>query len=363
MEASFIDEEFIFTHVEELLCRLFHAEERELPRPFPRMSWREAMETTGSDRPDLRFGLRLVDATDLLADTSYAIFRRIIDHGGCIKGFTIPGQSGQLSKNVLQNEYAKKIVPSFGAKGMTWMKVTGGNLESNIVQFFSEKERADIRERFGARDGDVVVMIADASRAQVCHALGLLRLDMAERLGIIPDDALAPVWVTEFPLFEEIEGRLSSNHHPFTAPDRIDFDPSNREELLALRSRSYDIVVNGEELGGGSMRIRDAALQRKIFTVLGLSEEVITEKFGFFMEALNYGAPPHGGIALGMDRLLSMILGTPSIRDVIAFPKNRSAACPLTGAPSRVDKKQLAELRLFDLGVDRRIPRDERKAS
>jgi len=363
MEASFIDEEFIFTHVEELLCRLFHAEERELPRPFPRMSWREAMETTGSDRPDLRFGLRLVDATDLLADTSYAIFRRIIDHGGCIKGFTIPGQSGQLSKNVLQNEYAKKIVPSFGAKGMTWMKVTGGNLESNIVQFFSEKERADIRERFGARDGDVVVMIADASRAQVCHALGLLRLDMAERLGIIPDDALAPVWITEFPLFEEIEGRLSSNHHPFTAPDRIDFDPSNREELLALRSRSYDIVVNGEELGGGSMRIRDAALQRKIFTVLGLSEEVITEKFGFFMEALNYGAPPHGGIALGMDRLLSMILGTPSIRDVIAFPKNRSAACPLTGAPSRVDKKQLAELRLFDLGVDRRIPRDERKAS
>jgi len=363
MEVSFIDEEFIFTHVEELLCRMFNAEGRELPRPFPRMSWREAMETTGSDRPDLRFGLRFVDATDLFTDTSYAIFRRIVANEGCIKGFAVTGQSGRLSKNVLQNEYAKKIVPSFGAKGMTWMRVKGDKLESNIVQFFSEEECAGIMERFGTRDGDVVVMIADESRAKVCHALGLVRLDMAERLDLIPEDSFAPVWVTEFPLFEEVEGRLSSNHHPFTAPDRVDFDPSNREELLALRSRSYDIVMNGEELGGGSIRIRDAGLQRKIFAVLGMTEEAITEKFGFFMEALNYGAPPHGGIALGMDRLLSMILGTPSIRDVIAFPKNRSAACPLTGAPSRVDRRQLAELRLFDLGIDRRIPRGEQKAS
>jgi len=247
-----------------------------LPRPFPRMSWAEAMETTGTDRPDLRFGLRFVDVTDLFADTNYSIFKQIMQRGGCIKGINVKGQSEQLSKNVLQNEYAKEIAPSFGAKGMTWMRAENGGLESNIVQYFSGEELAGLKQRFAVEDGDVLIMVADASHDVVTSALGQLRLHMAERLGLIPENTYCPVWITEFPLFEASEdGGITSSHHPFTAPDRTDFDPTRIEDLLSLRSRAYDLVINGEELGGGSIRISDRAVQRKIFTALGLSEEEI----------------------------------------------------------------------------------------
>jgi len=322
-----------------------------LPRPFPRMTYAEAMDTTGSDRPDLRFGLRFVDATDVFSETNYSIFRQILQRGGCIKGLNLKGQSDKLSKNVLQNEYAKEIAPSFGAKGMTWMRAENGRLESNIVQFFSEAELDELRRRFEVSDGDVLIMIADPSYAVVTSALGQLRLHLAERLGLIPADTFCPVWVTDFPLFEATdEGGVTSSHHPFTAPDRTDFDPTNVEELLTLRSRAYDLVMNGEELGGGSIRINDRELQRKIFTALGLTDDDVKERFGFFLRAFDFGAPPHGGLALGMDRTVSMILQTPSIREVIAFPKNRSAGCPLTGAPTPVKREQLAELGLLDLG-------------
>jgi aspartyl-tRNA synthetase len=184
-----------------------------------------------------------------------------------------------------------------------------------------------------------------------------LRLHLANRLGLAPAGSFCPVWVTEFPLFEATgEGGVTSSHHPFTAPDRSDFDPENIEELLALRSRAYDLVMNGEELGGGSIRINDRNVQRKIFAALGLTEEETSEKFGFFLRAFDFGAPPHGGLALGMDRTVSMILQTPSIREVIAFPKNRSAACPLTGAPSAVKREQLAELGLLNLGGQEVLP-------
>ena len=356
LEASFIDEEFLYELIEELVVRMFSLGDIDLPRPFPRMTWREAMDTMGSDKPDTRFGLRFVDATDIFRNTTYGIFRQIIDRGGCIKGINIPNQSEKLSKNVLQNEYAKEIVPSFGAKGMTWMRVHGDKLESNIVQFFSAEEQVAIRERFKAGSGDVIIMIADASYEIVTSALGELRLHLARRLDLIPPDCFSPLWVTDFPLFLPTEEGITSNHHPFTAPDRTDFDPFDREELLTLRSRAYDLVMNGEELGGGSIRIHDRELQFKIFRALGLTERQVQDKFGFFLKALDFGAPPHGGLALGMDRVVSMILGAASIREVIAFPKNRSAHCPLTEAPSEVAEEQLAELSLLNLGSKNNLP-------
>ena len=348
LEASFIDEEFIYRVTEELIIRMFAVGGIALPAPFPRMTWQEAIDTTGSDSPDLRFGLRLVEMTDILHDTSYGILRQVIKRGGIIKAINIKGQSSKLSKNVLQNEYAKKIVPSLGAKGMTWMRMTGNGLESNIVQFFSEEEQNAIIKRLEAEDGDVLVMIADASSVRVNRVLGLLRLHLAERLDLISHNVYCPIWITDFPLFEIHGKTVTSTHHPFTAPDRTNFDPHDREALVSLKSRSYDIVINGEEIGGGSIRINTIEVQRRIFQALGLAEEEIKDKFGFFLRSLRYGAPPHGGLALGMDRVVSMILGTSSIRDVIAFPKNRSASCPLTEAPSPVSDRQLADAGLLE---------------
>lgn len=344
MEASFVDEEFIYEVVEELTTRMFSHGDIRLERPFPRMTYREAMERYGSDRPDLRFGMAFEDITGILKDTHYSIFKGIIKKGGVIKGFCVKGQSDALSKSILQNEYAMKIAPSLGAKGMTWMKMLDGKLQSNIVQFFTPDEQSGIIEGLKAEDGDVLIMIADQSRDTVNKVLCGLRLHLAERLGLIPDDLFRPLWVTEFPLFELKEDGLGSQHHPFTMPDRVDFDPGDIEELLTLNSRAYDLVMNGEELGGGSIRIHDMAVQKKIFRALGMGQEEIQAKFGFFLTALEYGAPPHAGLALGMDRVIAMILKRPSIRDVIAFPKNRKAFCPLSQAPADVDEKQLVEL-------------------
>jgi len=350
LEASFIDEAFVYDLIEELLVRMFAVGGIELTRPFPRMTYDEAMDTMGSDKPDTRFGLRFVEATDLFRGTSYSIFKQILQRGGSIKGINIKGESEKLSKNVLQNEYAKEIAPGFGAKGMTWMRMIDGALESNVVQFFSRDEQKAIMERFGAQNGDVIIMIADASYETVVSALGQIRLHLAERLELIPAGVFSTLWVTDFPLFTATEAGITSSHHPFTSPDRTDFDPTNREELLSLRSRAYDIVVNGEELGGGSIRIHDPQVQARIFQALGLTHADVEGKFGFFLRALAFGAPPHGGLALGMDRVVSMILGAHSIREVMAFPKNRSAYCPLTQAPSAVGTDQLRELGLLESG-------------
>ena len=360
LEGAFIDEEFVYELIEEVLCAMFAVEGIELPRPFPRMTYDEAVATTGSDRPDLRFGLRFVDASDIFSATRYTIFQQILKRGGSIIGINVKGQSEALSKNVLQNEYAKQIVPEMGGKGMTWMRVTDGQLDSNIVQFFSDAERAAILERFGCEEGDVLMMIADPSYRVATSVLGQLRLDVAKRLGLVPEGTYCPTWVTDFPLFDPTEdGGVTPTHHPFTSPDRTDFDPGSVNELLALRSRAYDIVLNGEELGGGSIRINDMAVQNRIFEALGLGPEEVEEKFGFFLRALEFGAPPHGGIALGVDRVVAMILGTNSIRDVIAFPKNRSAYCPLSHAPSPVARAQLSEVGLLDLSGDKPLPKPE----
>ncbi len=346
LEASFVDEEFIYEIMEELTVRIFALGGITLERPFPRMTYLEAMNRYGTDRPDLRFGMSFEDVTHIVESTDYAIFRQIIAGGGKIKGFCVKGQAEALSKNVLQNEYALKIVPALGAKGMTWMKVIDGRLQSNIVQFFSPSEQAGLIKQFGAREGDVLMMIADTSYDLVNRVLSSLRLHVAERLGMISRENYRPLWVTSFPLFEMKDGRLHSQHHPFTMPDRTDFDPADMEDLLSLNSRAYDLVINGEEVGGGSVRIHRMDVQEKIFRALGLNSKEVREKFGFFLKAMEYGAPPHAGLALGLDRIIAMILDASSIRDVIAFPKNRSAVCPLTQAPSHVDKGQLEELGL-----------------
>ena len=349
IEASFIDEEFMHEIIEELMVRIFEVGGKKLSPPFPHMSYEDAMNNFGTDRPDLRFGLKICEATDLFRNTSYKIFQNIVKNGGSIKGINVKGGSERLSKNVLQNEYAQKIVPGFGAGGMTWMRVKERSLESNIVQFFSSEEQNTLIERFDARHGDVLMLVADESRRTVNSALGQLRVHVAGRLHLIPQDIYSPVWITGFPLFDATPEGISPNHHPFTLPVLTDFDPGDREAALSLHSRSYDIVINGEELGGGSMRISDSKLQHKIFELLGFSNKEIEERFGFFIRALDYGTPPHGGIALGLDRVVSMILGTSSIRDVIAFPKNRKAFCPLSEAPSPVSDDQLAELGLINL--------------
>ncbi|MGD9161600.1 MAG: aspartate--tRNA ligase [Desulfobacteraceae bacterium] len=347
MEASFIDEEFIYELLEELTIQMFAIGGIELPRPFPRMTYKTAIDKYGIDRPDLRFGMTFEDVTDLLTATKYSIFKQIIKKKGIIKGFCVKDMAETLSKNVLQNEYAMRIVRSFGAKGMTWMKVVDGQLQSNIVQFFSEDEQKALITRFRAEDGDVLMMIADTDHDLVNRVLCDLRLHVANRYNLIPEDRYCPVWVTEFPLFELKDGAPNSQHHPFTMPDRTDFDPENIDELLSLNSRAYDLVMNGEELGGGSIRIHDMNVQKKIFRALGLSQSEAEAKFGFFLRALEYGAPPHAGLALGIDRVIAMILNTSSIRDVIAFPKNRRASCPLTRAPNLADKSQLDELGLM----------------
>jgi len=356
LEASFIDEEFIYEVIEELTVRIFAMGGKHLPRPFPRMKYREAMDRYGTDRPDLRFNLAFEDVTEVLQHTRYSVLQHIISKGGRIKGFCVKGQANALSKNVLQNEYSLKVVPSFGAKGMTWMKVIDGTLQSNIVQFFSQTEKKGLMERFKADEGDILMMIADISADLVNKALCSLRLHVARRLNMIPEHTYRPLWVYDFPLFELKDGNLSSQHHPFTMPDQTDFDPRNKAQLLRLNSKAYDLVINGEELGGGSVRIHNMGIQKKVFQALGLSQDEVEAKFGFFLKAMAYGAPPHAGLALGLDRVIAMILNEPSIREVIAFPKNRRAFCPLTKAPSPADKSHLEELGL-DTESDIQTPR------
>ncbi|SPD72838.1 Aspartate--tRNA ligase 1 [uncultured Desulfobacterium sp.] len=346
LEASFIDEEFIYEIIEGLTVRIFSIGGIDLKRPFPRMTYAHAMDHYGSDKPDLRFDMAFEDVTDIVREADYTIFRQIIAAGGVVKGFCVRGQAQALSKNVLQNEYALRIVPQLGGKGMSWMKVSDGRLQSNIVQFFSLNEQENLIRRFGAKDGDVIMMIADITKDRVNSILCSLRLHVANRLGLIPGDIYRPLWVTSFPLFELKDGEIRSQHHPFTMPDRTDFDPKDLADLITINSRAYDLVVNGEEVGGGSIRIHNMDVQKKIFEALGLGPQEAEEKFGFFLNALEYGAPPHGGLALGIDRIVAMILNVSSIRDVIAFPKNRHAVCPLTRAPDIPNQAQIEELGL-----------------
>ncbi len=345
LEMSFADEETVMDLHEGLMASLFEAVlDKKIPRPFPRMTFREAMDRFGTDRPDTRFGLEIRDLTTPAGESEFRVFRQGIDGGGVVKAVTVPGGADGFSRKDLDGLGASAA--EWGAKGLAWAKVTESGWQSPIKKFFPEDLQEAVNEAAGAGPGDLVLMVSDRNETAL-HVLGMLRLHLARQLDRVPRDEQAFVWVTEFPLleFDEEEGRLAAVHHPFTAPMAEDL-PRLAQEPESVRARAYDLVLNGSEIGGGSVRIHTRELQDEMFRVLGISGEEAEAKFGFFLEALRYGAPPHAGMALGFDRLVAVMTGAESIREVIAFPKTQRATCPLTGAPSRVSERQLEELGL-----------------
>lgn len=345
MEMSFIDENDIIGIAEGMIRAIFTETLNIDPAPpFPRMRYDEAMRRFGTDRPDTRFGLELIDLTDMLAGCSFNVFKTAIDKGGIIKAINARGCAG-FSRKELDDltEYAGR----FGARGMAWIKVKENEWQSPVTKFFSQKEIDGMREALRAEPGDLILFGADRAAA-VNQVLSELRLELARRLKLIPENTYDFLWITDFPLveYDAAEKRYMALHHPFTAPQEEGVALLGSGDPAAVRSRAYDLVLNGNEIGGGSIRIHRKDMQERIFAVLGIGPEEAREKFGFLLRALELGAPPHGGIAFGVDRLMMILTGSESIRDVIAFPKTQKATCPLTDAPAPVDRKQLTELSL-----------------
>jgi len=345
LEMAFTDEEGVMTVMEGVMKELFHSiMEKEIPTPILRMEYSEAMERFGTDKPDIRFGMELKEITDLVGDSNFRIFKQVVEEGGVVKAINVEQEAPTSSRKILDE--LSQVVMEGGAKGLAWIKVTEDGWQSSLDKFFQQKGKEAINNRLGAVPGDLLLIVADKPLI-ANQSLGMLRLEMARRLGLMKKGEHAFLWVTEFPLLEhnQTEGRLEAVHHPFTAP--MDEDLSLlKEHPEKVRARSYDLVLNGVEIGGGSVRIHTVSLQEEIFKLLGISREEADLKFGFLLEALRYGAPPHAGIALGFDRLVAIMTGVESIREVIVFPKTLSATCPLTDAPSRVSEEQLKELAL-----------------
>ena len=346
IEASFVDEEDIMSTSETMITQIFAEHMGVEFQSFPRMTYAEAMDRFGSDKPDLRIPLELVEIKDLLKDIEFKVFAGPANDPACrVAALKVPGGS-EISRRQI-DDYTK-FVSIYGAKGLAWIKVNAiengiDGLQSPIIKFLGNDVTVGIMERLGAQNGDIVFFGADKSSV-VSEALGALRCKVGADLNLYTSK-WAPMWVIDFPMFEATDnGGLTPLHHPFTAPscsiEELQSDPAN-----AL-SRAYDMVLNGVELGGGSIRIHDQKMQAVVFDVLGINETEQREKFGFLLDALKFGAPPHGGVAFGLDRLMMLMLGTDSIRDVIAFPKTQSAACLLTDAPSNVDAAQLRELNI-----------------
>jgi len=350
LEMSFTNEQGVMDVIEALMVELFSdILGIQVPRPFPVLEYTTAMETYGSDKPDIRFPMELVDLTDLFASSSFKVFSRTIEEGGVVKAIKV-SQGASFSRKEI--DALDSITADSGAKGMVWAKVKVEGWQSALAKHLSPQTARTVEKRMGAEQGDLLLFVADRAR-RANEALGNLRIETAKQLGLNNQEGYAFVWVTRFPLLEysDEEKRFMAVHHPFTAPLEEDV-PFLEQRPEKLRARSYDLVLNGAEIGGGSVRVHTLELQNRIFRVLGLREEEVKAKFGFFLEALGYGAPPHAGIALGFDRLVALMVGTDSIRDVIAFPKTQRATCPVTEAPSGVSKDQLAELGLALIDSD-----------
>ncbi len=338
MEMSFIDTEDIYSLIERMFTHIFDKVMGiKLTTPFPRMTYAEGMRRYGSDKPDTRFGIELTDVSDLVSNCGFKVFADTVAKGGEVKGICVPGCADYTRK---QLDDLTLLAQELGAKGLAYMLVKE-EVKSPIAKFFTPEEIKALLERMGAKEGDLVLFVADKPTT-VAAVLGRLRLDFGAELGLIPENQLNFLWVVDFPLLEwsEEEKRYVAVHHPFTSPKDKDFDKDPANAV----AKAYDLVLNGVELGGGSIRIHDAELQAKLFSVLGISPEDAEDKFGFLLKAFKFGPPPHGGIAFGLDRMIWLLAGAESIRDVIAFPKTQKAVCLLTDAPSLVSEKQLREL-------------------
>jgi aspartyl-tRNA synthetase len=343
MEMSFVSEEDICNVIEILISQLFkEILGLEIPRPIRRLTYEEAMNRYGTDRPDLRFGLEIKDLTDQVKQSEVKVFTEVAQKGGCIKAICLPGGAAFSRKEL---DDLTSLAQSWGAKGLAWAKINPEGWQSPLAKFFKEEERKTIDRILEAHPGDLILFQADVPSV-VHEVLGKIRLHLGQQ-RTFPQDRFEFTWVTQFPLLEYRveEGRYGAVHHPFTAPleEDLPFLESHPEKV---RSRAYDLVLNGNEIGGGSIRIHQRVLQERVFNVLKISPEEAEEKFGFLLEALEMGAPPHGGIAFGMDRLIMLMTGAQSLREVIAFPKTQKAVCPLTNAPTGVSRIQLNELGL-----------------
>jgi aspartyl-tRNA synthetase len=345
IEVSFMSQEEIMTMTENMMAKVMkEVKGIDLPTPLPRMSYEEAMSRYGSDKPDTRFGMELVDLSELVRESNFKVFSGAVQNGGQVKAINVKGAADKYSRKDI--DALTEFVGNYGAKGLAWLKVDQEGLKGPIAKFFSEEEQQQFIQVLDAAPGDLLLFVADKKNV-VAASLGALRLKLGKELQLIDESKFNFLWITDWPLLEydEDEGRYYAAHHPFTMPVREDL-PYLESNPDKVRAQAYDLVLNGYELGGGSMRIFEREIQEKMFKVLGFTKDQAQEQFGFLLEAFEYGTPPHGGIALGLDRLVMLLAGRSNLRDTIAFPKTASASCLLTEAPGEVSKAQLDELHL-----------------
>ena len=345
LEMSFVDTDDVIQIQEGFLKKLMkEVKGMEIETPFPRITYKEAMERFGSDKPDTRFGFELKDIKDLVAGSEFPVFQKVVEEGGDIRAICITGGSSVYSRKKVDK--LTEECKHYGAKGLVWIRKEEDGFKSSVSKFFDDEKLAEIADRMKAQNGDIIFIVSDRPKV-VFATLGFLRRRIAGQMGLLDDNVFNFLWVVDFPMFEEDdEGNIKAMHHPFTQPKLDQLHKLDEGDILGLDADAYDIVLNGVELGGGSIRIHDRKLQKKMFDTLGLSDQECEEKFGFLIEAFKYGAPPHAGLAYGLDRMVMLLLGETSIREVIAFPKNQNAQCLVCEAPGKADGAQLNELGL-----------------